>query len=1081
LHLRTDDNRNLIDIGRYVVRAVQQSTELKDALGETDAADFADALIERCRGVWAYIRYVLDEIRAGHRSVAQVGHLPDGLWRYYAQTIERLRAAGDWHCTLPLLTTLAVTVDPLPAASLAKFAEVDPDLVEDLLEGPLRAFCTVTQSSHGPVDYVIYHATFREFLLGTEPAAQLPPLRDTSQAHRLRRTLSRATRRADQRVVARYMTAWGGLEAGLPRLAAEPALFELDGGYGCRWLFSHMLWSDQASALHFLLTLETPGEDDRRHNLWFRVHHDQDKIGYYFNDVVTAYQCARAATDSHHTEGQPAPSIGLELRYMLIQASLVAVADRLPVEAVNSLVRSGKWPLERALEYARLSTDDASTGNLISWLARTLVESTLPNWPKGDECPLPYLSPAPEPPAFIATERHWTQLLNAARELFDPDVRAHTLWSIAPDLPGDLSAHVMREAYESALQIADQSRRATMLSLIATTSTPDLDADLRSQAWREAVEAASTSDQTRRARDLTELATKTYLPPDLRLTVLEAMTTIEDPKERADAFAAAAHFLSGSMQSRALRQLMRTIPAVHDEAERASLLESAQRWLKDTLPRLPTAESDAWYEAALSLISAFSDEDLRDKALRAVRMSAPRALTPRLYEVAQTITDPARRAAHSQWLASCLPEGQVDKAWKATVEAVAAVEDHSQQAIALMGLLVALPERRQHELVDTSLAEAHPYLAAPIAGADPYGRRADEDSPDHVGQSLGAVWSRTIDAVVALPDGELLTDVVLFLWSRLPASRRTVLDRVAAIGDQEAAAQLLSYIARSRCSADVRDHLIQLAGRFRDGQHESWVLCSLAEYDTPRPLRPVMFARAVSAVLRVQDPLRRARVLTAHLGQNRYRLDEETQVLACAEALRTAADVPDETERAHILFSLRESITDDLRPTAVALAEGLTDPELRADALYRLVPRPWANGSPDSELVPSLNDHDTLSACVEILCAHRGGGQEKRPSGHWSEARTTLVTDDGVILRWPGGGMDPAHVESRPSDAQIDHDALERTLSELQAAASIQMVTPREALLKWLCTATDHIRAEGGQHAITETLRAVNDVGRWWP
>lgn len=62
------------------VAAEPEMAELISAAG-LSAGAFVSRLAATCAGVWIYLKYVLEEMRVGHRPVADLTTLPDTLWR----------------------------------------------------------------------------------------------------------------------------------------------------------------------------------------------------------------------------------------------------------------------------------------------------------------------------------------------------------------------------------------------------------------------------------------------------------------------------------------------------------------------------------------------------------------------------------------------------------------------------------------------------------------------------------------------------------------------------------------------------------------------------------------------------------------------------------------------------------------------------------------------------------------------------------------------------------------------------------------------------------------------------------------
>ncbi|MDG4834236.1 WD40 repeat domain-containing protein [Solwaraspora sp. WMMD1047] len=193
---------NLADMAAYLHAATTGPTPdpaLTRALAEhrVPAAVFVATLLDRCRGVWIYLRYVLDEIRAGLRPPNDVACLPDGLRGYYELQIQhRWAVLPDWRrLHLPALAVLAALGRPISSTDLAPVLN-RPDDVGDLtawLDGPARAFLDVTTGPDRHRRYQVRHQSLRD-LFTTTPASGEEPV-DAGQTDQLH-TAGRAAHRA---------------------------------------------------------------------------------------------------------------------------------------------------------------------------------------------------------------------------------------------------------------------------------------------------------------------------------------------------------------------------------------------------------------------------------------------------------------------------------------------------------------------------------------------------------------------------------------------------------------------------------------------------------------------------------------------------------------------------------------------------------------------------------------------------------------------------------------------------------------------------------------------------------------------
>ncbi len=337
---------NVTDLREYVGRGLQDLDRFPEELA---VGPVAKRLAARSGGVWAYAVLVLAEIAEGRRRPDDLDSLPADLAAYYTQNMLRLRHDRDgWYAvTLPALASLAAAAEPVSMRLLARLADADDARISGLLAGELRPFCDVAVRETGP-RYRLHHASFREFLAGDSLAG-------AAGGDGLRAELREAVRRAHERIADRYLRAWGGLTAGLPALASAPSLALDDDGYGLRYLCYNLESAGRSDDLHRLLACETPPSEagGRARNVWQLTHERCGTIDGYLADVARARRLSEELTDLEIEAGRPAGSIGREVRYALITASVATQANNVPVELMRALLAYRPWTPRQALTQVR--------------------------------------------------------------------------------------------------------------------------------------------------------------------------------------------------------------------------------------------------------------------------------------------------------------------------------------------------------------------------------------------------------------------------------------------------------------------------------------------------------------------------------------------------------------------------------------------------------------------------------------------------------------------------------------------------------------------------------------------------------
>ena len=358
--LKAEDQKNLADMRAFLEKALTWPG-IQKALGEgrISESQFVETLLEKSRGVWIYLHYVVAEIEAGRRSPLKLEELPRDLWQYYADYWKRWREAHGqtWDSVdLPLLTTLAAAQDSLTLDALLALAGIDrkPDVsgrIRDVLDFEWIPYLAVsTAGPQLPCSYRFYHASLRDFFSGAIDRSNLTD----AEWKRVQR-FAEATKQAHARIADFYIHRWGGWDASLPALRTiDPTRLDSMDRYGLRHLVAHLEAAGREDDLHHLMRLEWSdhqGEQTRARfeNTWYTVHERVGDTSGYLNDVDLAWQL----TEEAFADRRSSIAIGLQCRYALIVTSLRSLAGNIPPALLAALVEKGIWPGPQGLAYAR--------------------------------------------------------------------------------------------------------------------------------------------------------------------------------------------------------------------------------------------------------------------------------------------------------------------------------------------------------------------------------------------------------------------------------------------------------------------------------------------------------------------------------------------------------------------------------------------------------------------------------------------------------------------------------------------------------------------------------------------------------
>ncbi len=286
---------------------------------------------------------------------------------------------ADWGASLlPLLSTLGAVQEGVTVELLFALAGLDEprDDFRRILDERWRPFLAVDETARGRL-YRPYHASLRDFLEGRVDRSKF------QHANRaFSEELTAATTSAHGRVADRYLSAWGGMAAGLPQML-EPSGRELDGGYGARHLPSHLVGAGRTAELHELLKVERrenaptpplrvqvwrwltrrpPAKPPRADLLWRLSREQSDQTSGFHNDLAHAWRLADDQAIRGATAEARSLAVGWQCRCALTTASITSQADNLSPELLAILVRAGIWSADRGLAYASRMPSDGCRG-----------------------------------------------------------------------------------------------------------------------------------------------------------------------------------------------------------------------------------------------------------------------------------------------------------------------------------------------------------------------------------------------------------------------------------------------------------------------------------------------------------------------------------------------------------------------------------------------------------------------------------------------------------------------------------------------------------------------------------------------
>jgi hypothetical protein len=843
-----------------------------------------------------------------------------------------------------------------------------------------------------------------------------------------------------------------------------------DDGY----IHSHLAWhleqAGRGEELHTLLAEETATGQ----NGWYEV---QDRLGQtaaYLKDVVRAWRLAEILTDDIGAGGR-GKEIGWQCRYGLITASLNSQAKNISPELLVRLVEKGLWSATRGLAYARQMPESDQRAVALARL-------------------VPYL---PESERKAALH----QALAASEQIWYKEVRARVLAGLVPHLPEPERELVLGPALVAARQIENEEYRAEALARLA----PHLPEPLLRQAL-----AAAGEMQVFQVRALTELAPRLaelgY--PD---QALEAAGQIESEDCRAWVLARLVPHLPEPDREAALRQTLAAAGQIRNAKDRAWVLarwarykpavrllilaatgqsEVEWKWNPKALAGLVPHLAELGYpDQALEIAGHIQDKRFRAEALAELALHLPEpereAMLRQALVAAEQIQYNHVRAEALARLAPHLPEPERKVALHQALAAIRLFYDKKDQAEMLARLVPQLPEP------ETALREA--LAAAGQIWDEPDRAEALAGLAPHLPESL---LRQALEAAEQVRDEMNRAWILAGLAPHLPEPLlRQALEAAEQVRDEMNRARILAGMISRLAELGYPDHALEVTKQIQAEVYRAEALVRLVPH-LPEPEREATLRQALKVTGQIRDESDQVKAIAWLVPH----LPEPERETTLRQALKTAGQIENESFRAEALAKLAPHLPEPLLRQAVVdigiplygffwgqalaglcsrLAElGYPDQALtiacqawpessRAEALAKLaphLPEPLLHQALASarQIVSQYDHADALAGLVPRLAE----------LGHIA---LSLEVTGQIEIKWNRAealaGLAP-HLAALPCSTL--YSLWRKTLPVLSTRT-------RRDLLSDLRALTPLIFALGGETAITETFRAIQDVDRWWP
>jgi hypothetical protein len=590
LTIARDSPGNRDDIREYLaVAACSEGLAPRLAAAGLTPSEFTTMLAQRCDGVWIWLRYALEEIRLGMRLPTEISALPVRLRDYYADKLRAWRQDPAWDTgLLRVLATLGAAGEPLTLAMLARLADAASAHVRRWCDWTLRPLLAVSLPPGGRAQlrYAIYHASFRELLNPHFDEDVSSSNGVTSEELSTSAELAEAAAAAHSRICDSYLACFGTLAAGLPVLAADPAAASVDDGYPLRYLSQHLIRAGRSCDVHALLAAEGPsaggtGSGVGKRNVWFNAHDVAGDVHGYLADLRLARDVAK--------------SVGRQLRYALMLASVTSLSAALPPVLISELVKRGGWSAALALGHIERIADEDRQARALAGIIPHLPRELL------------------------------GRVLMLVRRFHDPNTTT-LLKALAPHIPDALLGTAIKvtldESFQSQVPLAALLARLSREQLSELTAQPGQEAQRHVRALLAFFSSATVAEGFGRALaeipeiefnyhcDALVAALAPYLPADLLDDVLACLDTVRRPDLALEALAE--HTLAEQLQQ-LVAYTQRRDPTVEFVRIIASRLPSHQ---VDTVLKLCQAVPEPERRAeAFTAIARHLDEETARRLL----------------------------------------------------------------------------------------------------------------------------------------------------------------------------------------------------------------------------------------------------------------------------------------------------------------------------------------------------------------------------------------------------------------------------------------------------------------------------------
>lgn len=824
----------------------------------------------------------------------------------------------------------------------------------------------------------------------------------------------------------------------------------------------------------------------------------------FLRDVDTIMERLVATDRRAIAQGLPAPYIGQEIKCVLCHASVAALASNMPRELLVALCRYGDWTDEQVLAYAQQKPDPEERALALIELAPYLhdvkqqqayqnaLQVALPNEYALRNVLIPLAPHLPES-VFLAANR-------ISNDMWRKDV----LVSLAPYLP--------EAGYHASLSRTDTTWRLSLLI-----------------AWAPYLPEAVYQTTLSLLHPYDQKVMLTTLAPHLPGAVYHAALTLQDDRYRAEVLIALASHLPGVERTEALRQAHHAALSLQDATERSIVLSALAPYLPEEVYHVALSLQDELsrssvlralapylpeevYQATLSLQEPWPQASV----LNALILYLPEAKRTEVIQLAlqAALSVPNGKTRNGMLISLVphLPRAKRDEALGLVLQSALSLKDELDLADALFPLVPYLP----NEVFQAVLFSKREYVRhmEVLIALVPYLPEAKQAEAILLTTLLQEVMSvrdkktqRCMLSALALQTPEAVYQAALSLQDplkraralsavvpRMPEIKRAealqlALQAALFLGDERARASLLSALAPRLPEAIYRASLF-----LHDELARASVLSALAPY-LPDAERSEAIQLALQAALSLQDESDRVRAL---IGLTPY----------LPEAIYEAAlSLEDKLAQVRLLCALAPHVPKmkqfDTLGLAFDTARGMKEWSKQISALCAVAP--YLSEALRARILKqaletyqttkkSFGDEDAEAALLD-LTPHLPETLYKWALEAQMMQNRIYDLESARILSALAPYLPEAVYQAALSVK--DEEARIRVLSKLagflitfpidvlyaqwEATLTVVRRLRRSDALPLIADLIPAVEVLGGESALLETFRSVEEVCRWWP